>query len=80
MASAGQNAEGSKRSISCEKRTTGNIVDDCTLFISSVTGMPGLSDADDAYLRVIGPSVPLQMPGEHTKCFLPGLMWLAHPH
>lgn len=38
MASAGQKAEGSKRSISCEKRTTGNVVDDCTLFISSVAG------------------------------------------
>lgn len=35
----------------------------------SVPGsVPECSDTNDAYLKIIGPSVSLQMPGENPKC------------
>lgn len=30
--------------------------------------VPEFSDTDDAYLKIVGPSVSLQMPGENPKC------------
>lgn len=41
--------------------------------------MPEFSDADDACLKIIGPSVSLQIPGGKTKCSQHGLMWSADP-
>lgn len=41
--------------------------------------MPEFSDTDDACLKIIGPSVSLQIPGGKTKCSKHGLMWSADP-
>lgn len=41
--------------------------------------VPVFSEADHAYLKIIRPSVPLQMPGERTKCSEQGLMWSVDP-
>lgn len=61
-----QKAEGSKRSALCEKglQVTWQVIAHCS-FPGSV---PEFSDTDDACLKIIGPSVSLQMPGENPKC------------
>lgn len=41
--------------------------------------MPDFSDRDDAYLKIMRPSVSLQMPGEKPKCSKQGLMWSVDP-
>lgn len=41
--------------------------------------MPAFSGTDDAYLKISGPSVSLQIPGEKTMYSEQGLMWSADP-
>ena len=41
--------------------------------------MAAFPEADHAYLKITGPSVPLQMPGENAKCSKQGLMWYVDP-
>ena len=61
---------------SCVKKgpqVTGEMMRCCVFTGAGV--MPVFSEADHAYLKIIRPSVPLQMPGERTKCCEQGLMW-----
>lgn len=60
-----------------EPQVTGEMMRGCVFPGAGV--MPVFSEADHAYLKIIGPSVPLQMPGERTKCSEQGLMWSVDP-